>query len=160
MKISIITAFDQNQVIGRDNQLPWHIPEDLKYFKTLTQGKTIIMGRKTFESIGKPLPNRNNIIISSSLERPDLQICRSPKDVLSLPDESIFVIGGNSIYQYFLPYCHNLYITHIDHAFQGDCYFPTIDWSQWQTVSEDKLESSSYDFDVRFCHYQKLNTNA
>ena len=160
MQISIITAFDQNQVIGQNNQLPWHIPEDLKHFKTLTQGQTIIMGRKTFESIGRPLPNRKNIIISNAFKSPDLKILRSPNEALSLPDEHIFIIGGSSIYRYFLPYCHNLYITHIDKSFPGDCYFPTIDWHRWQTISEDKLENSAYDFDVRFCHYQRLNLSA
>ena len=160
MKISIITAFDYNQVIGLNNQLPWHIPEDLKYFKKVTLNKTIVMGRKTFESIGKPLPNRKNIIVSSTLNSPNLTILKSPSDILSLPDEDIFIIGGSSIYQYFLPHCHNLYITHIDQTFQGDCHFPTIDWHQWQTISEEKLENSPYDFDVRFCQYQRLNLSA
>jgi dihydrofolate reductase len=161
MSISLITAFDPNQVIGHKNQLPWHLPEDLQHFKEITSGHTIVMGRKTFESIGKPLPNRHNIIISSSLSSNDINgatVIKNPQEVLNLQDSSIYIIGGASIYEYFLPYAQRLYITHIKQAFQGDCFFPTIDWEQW-ALSEETPRKTHNSINYTFATYQRHPAN-
>lgn len=154
MNLSIITAFDQNQVIGNDQKLPWHIPEDLAYFKTTTLNHPIIMGRKTFESIGKPLPKRTNIVISSSLKRDDIIILDSPDQIFSLDLDSAFIIGGASLYQYFLPKCTLLYVTHIDGKFTGNIHFPKINWEEWTCISETKSISGSVP--IRFCIYKRI----
>lgn len=147
MNLSIITAFDQNQLIGKNNTLPWIIPEDLAYFKKTTINQPIIMGRKTFESIGKPLPKRSNIVISSQLTHNDLIILSNPNQIFNLDIEHAFIIGGAKLYQHFLPHCQKLYITHIEDTFIGDTYFPKIDWAQWNTISETPFTSN----DTRGC---------
>ena len=163
MAISLITAFDPNQVIGYKNQLPWYLPQDLKYFKQVTYGHTIVMGRKTYESIGKPLPNRNNIVVSSSLSlppTPNLEVIQDPQTVLDLTDTStpVFIIGGSSIYQYFLPYAQTLYITHIHQTFEGDCAFPDIPWEQWKLSSQTEPQIDNQ-ISYHFAIYQKLPAN-
>ena len=144
MTISLITAFDPNQVIGYQNQLPWHLPEDLQYFKQITSHKTVVMGRKTFESIGKPLPNRHNIVVSTSLslkEEHGLTVVTDPKHLIQRHTEPLFIIGGARIYEFFLPHAQKLYITHIQQPFPGDCQFPPIPWEEWQLVSQTPIKS-------------------
>ena len=157
--LSIITAFDRNHLIGRDNSLPWHLPADLAFFKRTTMGKPIIMGRKTFESIGRPLPGRRNIIISRN---PDLQIegcetCTSVEQALQqLGDYAeVFLIGGASLYQQMLAQAENLYDTEIDEEFNGDAWFPDISADEWQEVwrenhSADDSNPHNYSF-VKYC---------
>lgn len=141
-KLSIIAAMDTNRVIGFNNDIPWHIPHDLKRFKRLTSGHTIIMGRKTFESLGKPLPKRRNIVITSrsDYKAPGIEVVKSVEDAIRIADrkEENFVAGGANIYEQFLPYADKLYLTHIKGEFKGDTYFPRIDYSQWEVVEEEK----------------------
>ena len=151
MQLSIITAFDNNQLIGNGNQLPWNIPEDLAYFKKVTMGKTIVMGRKTFESIGRPLPKRRNIILSKHMQlQPKIEIISEYQQVLNIAlSEPTYIIGGAEIYKLFLPFTTSLYITHIDKAFHGDTFFPTINWRNWTKTSETCGEDTS----IKFCKY-------
>lgn len=157
MDISIITAFDQNQLIGANNQLPWHIPEDLLYFKKTTLHMPIIMGRKTYESIGRPLPKRENIVISSTLSQAGVTILKTPDDVFKLPFKHVFIIGGKTLYDYFLPKSTHLYITHIDASFSGDTYFPNIAWKQWKLIHETPFQSKAAP--GRFCIYERATSD-
>ncbi|MGM5484704.1 MAG: dihydrofolate reductase [Nanobdellota archaeon] len=143
--IAIIAAFPANRVIGKGNELPWKIKGDLKHFKEQTKGKTIIMGRKTFESIGRPLPKRNNIVITSKdIENAGIDVCRSVDEAIDKGneyDKDMFVIGGASIYEQFLPKADKLYISHIKEYYEGDVYFPDYDESNWEEeYREDKGE--------------------
>lgn len=128
--VSASAAIAQNGVIGTDNKLPWHLPEDLKRFKKLTYGKTIFMGRKTFESLGKPLPGRKHIVFTRNADYttdyPDVEISYQIDETLekySKLQEESFVIGGGELYRQALPYCQRLYITEIKRSFAGDAYF-------------------------------------
>ena len=138
MKISIIVAAATNNVIGSDGELPWRLPEDLKRFKQLTIGKPVIMGRLTYESIGKPLPDRRNIVLSA---RKGLNI--EGCDVVDTPDaairlaggaEEVMVIGGGSVYSQMLPMADRIYMTRINGTFDGDTFFPELDDKEWQVV--------------------------
>src|SRR3989338_76457 len=127
--ISIIAAIARNGVIGNKGQLPWHLSEDLKHFKATTMGHPILMGRKTFESIGKALPGRENIVLTTdrNFKVAGVTILHNWKEVLARRDEELFVIGGSKIYTLALPHANKLYLTQIDQDFEGDTYFPTID---------------------------------
>jgi dihydrofolate reductase len=154
--ISLIVAYDENRVIGYENQLPWHLPNDLQHFKHLTTGKTIVMGRATFESIGKALPNRKNIVLTNSttFQAENVEVVHRIDDILQL--EAPMIIGGASIYQQLLPYTDHLYITVIHHKFKGDTYFPGWDSSKFQLVSaEDGLTNEKNKYPHTFYHYQK-----
>jgi dihydrofolate reductase len=157
-RVTMVAALATNRAIGRDNRMPWHLPEDLKHFKRVTQGHPVLMGRKTFESIlaslGKPLPGRTNIIISRNLNyRPEglseeaaraLVLVDSPQNAMksldgrassgSAPTE-LFVIGGAEIYRAMLPVADRLILTEIHASFEGDAFFPVIDPQQWQEVA-------------------------
>ncbi|MBB3169994.1 type 3 dihydrofolate reductase [Simiduia aestuariiviva] len=147
-EIALIVAKAENDTIGRDNQLPWHLPDDLAYFKRVTMGKPIIMGRKTFESIGRPLPGRPNIVIT---RQPDwlaegVTVCNSVEQAIALGcnmaeqagvDEAM-VIGGSEIYRQALPLASRLYLTQVHAEVPGDAHFPAIEPSQWQQISEDR----------------------
>lgn len=141
--LSIIVAVAKNNAIGKDNKLLWYLPEDLRRFKKLTMNKNIIMGRKTFESLGRVLPNRKHIILCN-----DMNLNIDDENVLVLDDiskldnyinskEENFVIGGGTIYKLLMPYVSKLYITHIDENFDGDVYFPEIDLDIWKKISEE-----------------------
>ncbi|MFA9559872.1 dihydrofolate reductase [Evansella sp. AB-rgal1] len=140
--ISMIAAMGENRVIGKDGDMPWHIPNDLKYFKQVTSNHAVIMGRKTYDSIGKALPNRKNYIVTrdQEFEAPDGEVFHSVKDAESLmsSDEEVFVIGGATIYEQFLPIADRLYITLIHEEFEGDTFFPVIDEQVWKVVSSEK----------------------
>ncbi|HET6872133.1 MAG TPA: dihydrofolate reductase [Sporolactobacillaceae bacterium] len=139
--ISFLLALDRNKLIGKDNDLPWHLPADLNYFKRVTIGHTIVMGRKTYQSIGKPLKGRENVVLTHDLhfEAPGCTVVHSPENVLKLsrPDNEVFVIGGNGVFKAFEPYVDRLYLTEIDHAFEGDTYF-TMDYANWVVQSEEE----------------------
>lgn len=147
--ISLIVAFDQNQLIGVNNQLPWHYKEDLKYFKETTTGHDILMGRHTFESIlsyqNKPLPNRHHIVLTKqmSYNHEQVTITDNLNKILANYQNSkeLFVIGGRSIYEQTLPIADRLYITHIDATFEGDTYFPEINWDEWRCIKEKRFRS-------------------
>jgi len=141
MSLSIIVAMSKNRVIGKDNKLPWHIVEDLKRFKNITMGHAIIMGRKTFESIGRPLPGRENIVITRNrnFKAEGVKVVHSLElaTMNRYEDEEIFVIGGAEIYQSALPKVQNLYITMIDQEFEGDTFFPELDFDKDFTKVEE-----------------------
>jgi dihydrofolate reductase len=157
-KLSIIVAMSSNRVIGVNNSLPWHLSEDLKHFKTLTTGHTILMGRKTYESIGKPLPNRRNIVISRNLNAfyGGVEVVHSLEDAFSTSsnDKEVFIIGGSNIYEQSLHLVEHLYITEIKKAFEGDAFFPEIDKSLW-TESARETHTSSDGLEFSFVSLQK-----
>lgn len=124
-----IVAMSQNRVIGNNGTIPWHLPEDFKFFKTTTIGHAIVMGRKTYESIGKPLTGRENIILSRTMsETPGVIIVRSPEDLLALENsQNFFVIGGAEIYRLLLPHCTELFVTKVPVTIEGDTFFPEFE---------------------------------
>ena len=157
MRLSIVVAMDGNRLIGKDNGLPWHLPADLAFFKKLTTGNTILMGRKTFDSIGRPLPNRRNIVITrnADIEITGCEVVNSIEEALSLAqgETEVMVIGGAKLYQQILPIADRLYITQIEGEFDGDTYFPTYDEKNWRQVSceshlADKKNNHPYHFIV------------
>lgn len=147
-----------NRVIGVNNTLPWHLSEDLKHFKSLTTGHTIIMGRKTYESIGRPLPNRRNIVISrkSNTSYEGVEVVHSLEDAFSIStnDKEVFVIGGSNIYEQALSFVDQLYITEIKKSFIGDAFFPEINKQIWIEYSrDDHVTNDGLEFS--FVKYQK-----
>ncbi|WP_411275680.1 dihydrofolate reductase [Daejeonella sp.] len=148
MKISLIVAVDENNGIGKDNQLPWHLPADLKHFKNLTTGHPIIMGRKTFESIGKALPNRHNIVISrqSDYLAEGVTVVSSLTQAFALCEDhdEAFIIGGAEIFMLALPLANVLYLTIIHHQFNADTFFPKIGTKSWLNA-----ESSTHEPDEK-----------
>jgi dihydrofolate reductase len=161
MRLAMIAAQSQNRVIGNNNKLPWYLPEDLKYFKRVTLGKPIIMGRKTFESIGRPLPGRTNIIITRN---PDwthdgagVRVVHSLQQAIELAEslalvngfEESLVIGGAEIYALALPQADRLYLTQVHAEVQGDAHFPPLDPTQWQEMAREDfsaIEPNPYDY--------------
>jgi len=142
--VTILVAHSSNRVIGINNTLPWHLPEDLKRFKKLTTGKTVVMGRKTFESIGKPLPNRTNIVLScSSLAIEGCMVYNSPEAILQ-DFRDFVVIGGETIYKLFLPYTDVIEATIIDKEYEGDTYFPEV--SEFVIKSEEVHKSDGFQY--------------
>lgn len=137
--LSIIVAADRNNVIGKDNALIWHLPNDLRYFKEKTTGHAIIMGRRTFESVGKPLPNRRNIIITRNpdFKADGCEVVTSLNEALQLvsPDDENFIVGGEDIYRQALPVTNRVYLTRIDHAFEGDRHFPQLG-AEWELTEQ------------------------
>ena len=140
MKISMIAAMAHDRVIGKDNQMPWHMPADLAHFKRVTLGKPVLMGRKTFESIGRPLPGRRNLVISRNpnYQAEGIEVVGSVEAALALlagsSVEELMVIGGGHLYAEMLPSADCLYLTRIDLAVEGDTRFPAFDDGQWQRV--------------------------
>ncbi len=141
--ISIVAALTSEYVIGKDNQLPWSIPDDLKHFKETTRGGVVIMGRKTFESLKKPLPNRVNIVVSSSLQGSDgYRVASSLQDAVEKAKSyhtEIFVIGGASIFKEALSVADRLILSWVKKPYEGDVYFPHIDFSQWKEVESKEF---------------------
>src|SRR5690554_621307 len=133
--ISLVTAMAKNRVIGKDGAMPWHLPDELQYFKDITMGKPIVMGRATFESIGRPLPGRRNVVITRTPEQlpTGVEGVSSPNLALALLAEydEIMVIGGGQIYTAFLPQATRLYLTHIDLEVDGDTHFPSWNADDW-----------------------------
>ena len=159
--LSIIVAIDMNNVIGNKNKLPWHIPEDLKYFKKITEGKTVVMGRKTYESIGKPLPNRENVILTRDKDY-EVDGCKVilSKDELEHEGKDVFIIGGSEIFKLFLGDIEKLYITHIQDVFSGDCYFPTISSDDWQEIYKiEGIKNEKNPYNYHFSIYNKKVIN-
>lgn len=138
--VSIIVAVAENGTIGDRNALLWHISEDLKRFKALTTGHPVIMGRKTYESLGRPLPNRTNVVLSRSGGKfPGCRVARSLDEALALfpDDEELFIIGGAQIYEQALPLADRLYLTRVCHPYEGDTSFPEWDASEWHLASSE-----------------------
>ncbi|MFA8434009.1 MAG: dihydrofolate reductase [Marinifilaceae bacterium] len=155
MKVSIIVAASRNDVIGKDNDLIWHLSSDLKRFKSLTTGHHIIMGRKTFESIGKPLPNRTSIIITRQKDYSvdGCIVVNSLEEALSQVEneEEVFIIGGGSIYQEALEKADKIYLTRVHHDFDGDTFFPKLNAKDWESVArEDHMPDEKNPFPYSF----------
>jgi dihydrofolate reductase len=146
MSISIIAAMGTNRVIGRGNGLPWNLPADTRFFKETTRGHPVIMGRKTFDTMGKPLPGRRNIVITRRphLEIPGAEVVSSLEAALSLvnvQEEEVFIIGGSEIYEMALAIADRMYLTLIHESFEGDTFFPEFDESDWVVVSRRDREA-------------------
>jgi dihydrofolate reductase len=152
MMISLLVAASENNVIGKSNQLPWHLPNDLKYFKNLTWGMPILMGRKTFESIGKPLPGRKSIVITRNADwqHEDVDVVHSIEEAIQKAEgygvKEVFVIGGAEIFKTSLPTANRIYLTRIHHSFEGDVFFPDISEAEWELTSN------------RYCEADEKNT--
>ena len=161
--LSIIVAVAENNVIGKDNKLIWHLPEDLKRFKRLTTGHTIIMGRKTFESLGRVLPNRKHIILCNDMQMNiDNENVEVLEDISMLKEyidseEEHFVIGGATMYRLLMPMCSKMYITEIDKEFDGDVSFPEIDLNEWKvTQREEGPADGENSFKYEYVTYEKI----
>lgn len=147
MKLALIVAQSVNRVIGRENKMPWHLPEDLQYFKRVTMGNAIVMGRKTFESIGRPLPGRTNIVVTRNADYQaagvevvhDLATALSRAEDLALinGNEELLVIGGSELYHQALPAAERLYLTQVHAEVEGDAFFPALDMHEWQEVGRE-----------------------
>ena len=160
MKITLVAAIASNNVIGKENSLPWNIPEDLKRFKQMTSGHTILMGRKTFDSIGRPLPNRQNIVMTKdeNFEREGIKVINDFDEALELIKESkedVFVIGGSKIYELFEPVANSLAITRILKDFEGDAFFPDINWDLWQIEREENFFDEKSNIECKLIEYSK-----
>lgn len=159
--LSMIVAHADNRIIGKNNDMPWHLPADLAYFKKITLGKPIIMGRKTYESIGRPLPGRQNIVISrdENYQAAGIDSVTSVEQAISLAGEvdEVMVIGGGAIYAHCLPFANRLYITHIKSNIEGDTQFPEYDVvNDWQLTQSEQLSASENNvFDLDFCIYDR-----
>lgn len=143
MKISLIVAMTKNHVIGRDNKMPWHLPKDLAWFKRNTLNKPVIMGRKTFLSIGRPLPNRTNIVLSRSpFEHAGTQWADSLTTALKQVADAkeVMIIGGGELFKQTLPQADRIYLTEIQAELEGDTFFPEIDMHRWQILEEELTE--------------------
>jgi|SRR3989338_9311161 len=159
--ISIISAIGKNNEIGKKNGLLWNLPADMKHFREVTSGHTVIMGQKTFESIGRPLPNRRNIVITldKNYLRHGVDIVYSPKELDALSDKKTenFIIGGGQIYKLFIDKADKLYITHVDAEFpDADTFFPEIDKNKWEKIKSEKhLKDDLNKYDLEFTEYIK-----
>lgn len=166
MHVAVIVAQAQNRVIGNENRLPWHLPEDLRYFKRVTMGKPIIMGRKTFESIGRPLPGRCNIVITRDEQwrAEGVVVVASPEEAIERAAaqaeidgvEEALVIGGAEIYRQMLPLSDRLYLTQVHASVEGDAHFPELDSEQWHEVGrENFMASGANPYDYSFIVLQR-----
>ncbi|WP_313373521.1 dihydrofolate reductase [Chishuiella sp.] len=163
--INIVVAKASNNVIGAKNDLIWHLPNDLKHFKNLTSGHPIIMGRKTYESLGKPLPNRTNIVITRDSNWTSDGIVKENSlekaiDTALKIDEDIYIIGGGNIYKQAMEFTDILFITEVHHEFDGDTYFPEIDTDDWEEIKRENFKKDEkHPFAYSFVTYQKVKEN-
>ena len=170
MRVAMIVAQAQNRVIGRDNKLPWYLPGDLKYFKQATLGKPIVMGRKTFDSIGKPLPGRLNIVITRDqrYQSDGVKVVHSLQEAIELAEsqalidgaEELMIIGGEQIYAQALSLAERLYITQVHAEVEGDAHFPVFDPADWQELGrEDFSAEGPNPYDYSFIVYQRISND-
>ncbi len=158
--ISIIVAVSTNNVIGSDGDLPWKLPDDLRRFKRLTMGKPIVMGRRTWESIGKPLPGRQNIVLTgrAGLDAAGCAVAASPAEALAAAGNAseVMIIGGSQVYALFLPKAGRIYLTRVHAEIDGDTYFPGIDEGQWRLVASEAHEADDkHQFAYEFRTYER-----
>jgi dihydrofolate reductase len=153
MRISFVAAMSKNRVIGKGNKIPWNMPADLKHMRKLTEGKPLIMGRKTHESIGRPLPNRKNIILTrdKNYKSEGCIVVNTQVEALKAAEgsEEIIIFGGEDIYKIFLPSADRMYLTIIDALIEGDAFFPEYKKEEWKEVSREKHEKDDknpYDY--------------
>lgn len=163
MILSAIVAISSNNVIGKDNELPWYLPADLKYFKKTTLGHPVIMGRKSYESIGRPLPKRTNIIMTRDpyYISSNILVTHSMEEAISLAEgmdnDEVFIIGGAMIYKSSLPYLSRMYITEVHTDIEGDTFFPEWSQEEWRLVSEDHhAADEKNEFDYAFKIYERI----
>lgn len=161
MILSIVVAASENNAIGKNNELLWHLPADLKFFKQLTTGHTIIMGRKTYESIGKPLPNRRSIVISRNKDYKieGAEVVSSIEEAIELcnNEEEAFLIGGAEIYKYALHLTNRIYFTKVRGIFDADAFFPELHNSEWTIVNQiDFSADEKNQFDYSFVEYNRV----
>ncbi|HYC43532.1 MAG TPA: dihydrofolate reductase [Noviherbaspirillum sp.] len=157
--LTLVVAIDEKRGIGIDNKLPWHLPEDLAHFKRTTMGHPIIMGRKTFDSIGRPLPNRRNIVITRNAEwkRDGVDAVSSLGVALALVgDTPSCIIGGGQIFAEALPIANRMVVTEIGKTFECDAFFPEFDRSQWKEVARENHRSDSNGFDYAYVTYERI----
>ena len=160
--IAAIVAMSENRVIGVDNTLPWHLKADLQHFKKLTTGHAVIMGRKTFESIGRPLPNRENIIVTRNLDfsAEGCLVMHDLNEVIAYAkqQESVFIIGGAQLYQATLNHVDTLYITEVHTSLEGDAFFPELNSDEWLEVSRERFSNNEEnDFDYSFVELGRVS---
>lgn len=144
MTISAVVAIAENHAIGKNNQLLWYLPNDLKHFKQITSGHTVIMGRKTYDSVGKPLPNRRNIVVTrQNMEIPGCEVAGSVEAALTLcaSEQEVFIIGGAEIYQLALPLTNRIYLTIVHRSFDADAFFPPISMQEWVETERKDFEA-------------------
>ena len=145
MKIGLIVAASANGAIGAAGELPWHLPDDFRYFKQVTMGKPIVMGRRTWESIGRPLPGRQNIVVTrqTGFEARGATVVESPEAAVDAVSEveEVMIIGGGEIYRRFLPIADTVYLTFVDAHVDGDTYFPALDENEWRLDSSERHEA-------------------
>ncbi|RDI43072.1 dihydrofolate reductase [Falsibacillus pallidus] len=159
--ISFIFAMDQEGLIGSDNSLPWRLPEDLKFFKTTTMHHPIVMGRKTYESIGKPLPGRTNIILTrdAAYKKGDYMLFHEKESLLNWidnQDKEVFITGGAELFRLFIDEVDQMYVTKIEETFQGDTYFRDVIWDEWNLVWSTKgVKNEKNPYDYQFMKYRK-----
>lgn len=159
--LSIIVAYDRNKTIGKNNQLPWNLPRDLAYFKKVTMGHPIVMGRKTYESIGRPLPGRKNIIVTRNRDYKHegctvIHSIEEIKEIAQRENGEVFVIGGAEIFKDVLQEADRLYVTYIDEEFHGDTFFPEIDFTKWKEISREKgMKDEKNPYDYYFIVYER-----
>jgi len=148
MTISLIAAMSRNHVIGKNNSLPWNLPADMKRFRELTLNKPVVMGRKTFESIGRPLPKRQNLILTKdrNFRAEGCIAVHSVKEAIEAAEKEIMIIGGSQIYELFLPFADKMYLTIIEKDFEGDAYFPEFDSREWKETSRTSQEDNGLSF--------------
>lgn len=160
MTVTIVVAIAENYAIGKNNQLLWHMPADLKHFKQITSGHTVIMGRKTYDSVGKPLPNRRNIIITrQEITIPGCEVVTSVEEALELcaDEEEVFIVGGAEIYKLAMNKTDRIYLTIIHHSFDADTFFPEIDYMEWKEVSrEDHTADEKHKYAYSFIKLERV----
>jgi dihydrofolate reductase len=159
--ISIIVATDEENGIGKDNQLMWHLPKDLKFFKNTTSGHPVIMGRKTYDSVGRPLPNRRNIIITrqKDLKIDGVEVFNEfEKAVKACADEDeVFIVGGGEIYKQALPFTDKIYLTKVHRKFNADAFFPEFNKEEWKLISkEDHEQDEKHAFSFSFLTFVRV----
>jgi dihydrofolate reductase len=159
--LAMIAALAQNRVIGLNNQLPWRLPADLRHFRRTTLGKTVVMGRKTWESLARPLPERRNIVLSQQPDytAPGAEVWHDPVTVLNLAthENEVFIIGGESLYRLFLEHATRLYLTEVQAEFRGDTWFPALPPGQWrQCAREDHAADADNPWSYCFSVWEKI----
>ncbi|CAG7627908.1 Dihydrofolate reductase [Paenibacillus solanacearum] len=162
MTVSFIFAMDETRGIGIDNKMPWYLPNDFAYFKSKTLGHTVLMGRKTFDSLGgKPLPKRRNVVLTRdpSFSAEGIETVRTVEEAMEYGrgEEELFVIGGSEVFRLFLPYADRMYVTEIAHRFRVDTYFMEVDMQEWREASRErglKDERNPYAYD--FVVYERI----